>query len=291
MRYISQKDLYTLKNLKIIARKVVEGFLYGLHKSPYSGVNIEFSEYRPYTFGDELKNIDWKLWGKTDRLYIKKFEEETNMRVWLMNDSSSSMDFTSGEYPTKLFYSHILTTAFSYLFLSQQDAVGLVTFTDRINDILYPDLKQSQFSGIIKTLENTECSGRTDLRRSFSYFSNFIKKRGLIIIISDFIDNNENLKKAISYFRHKKNDLFVFHIYDRAESNLPYSGKKIFVDPESGEILEENADSIRERYKKEFHGNIHNIRKICRENRIFFYSVCTDEDPVNVMKNVFRRRR
>jgi len=284
MRYFSVKDLVRLKNLNFIAKHVVEGFLYGYHRSPYSGVNIEFSEYRPYTFGDELKNIDWKLWAKTDRLYVKKFEEETNMRVWLLVDSSLSMQFPEdGEQISKLSYAKIIAASLAYIFLKQQDSVGILGFDSTLHNIVPPALKRGQFSRVISTLDRIESSGSTDIDRAFHELSYIIKRRGLIVILSDFLTQEDDLKKAISYFRHKKNEIIVFHIYHPQEKELNFKGESIFIDPETHERLYENPDKIRQEYKRIYNENLKRIKDICFENKIRFHSVSTTDDPVSTL--------
>ncbi|PLX19012.1 MAG: DUF58 domain-containing protein [Candidatus Muiribacterium halophilum] len=290
MKYFSLRDLAKLKNLHFVAKKVVEGFLYGYHRSPYSGVNVEFSEYRPYTFGDELKNIDWKLWAKTDRLYVKKFEEETNMRVWLLLDSSLSMRFPEDENEiSKLMYSKILAASLSYVFLNQQDSVGILDFDSKLHNIIPPALKRGQFSRIIKNLDKIESRGSTDIDKAFHELSYFIKRRGLIIIFSDFLTNKDHLKKALSYFKHKKNDVIVFHIYHKEEKELSYEGDSIFIDPETHERIYENPDKIRKEYIRLYQNNIDTIKDICFENKIGFHSISTHEDPVSVLGKVLKR--
>ncbi|MCK9224364.1 MAG: DUF58 domain-containing protein [Candidatus Muirbacterium halophilum] len=290
MSFFNPEELYKLKNLKFVADKVVEGFLYGFHKSPYSGVNIEFSEYRPYEFGDELKNIDWKLWGKTDKLYVKKFEEETNMHVWILLDSSKSMKFENSKDISKLFYAKMLSASLAYIFMRQMDVVGMADFSEKIKSVLPASNKGQHFSNLIKFLENIKISGNTDFSYSFLNFSRIMKKRGLIILISDMIDDSENLKKSISYFKHRKNQVIVFHIYDKREKDFPYSREKIFIDSETNERFRVNADNIRENYKEAFKKNQEKIRNICYESGIGYINVSTDDNPVEILNSFFGRR-
>ncbi|MGM0607942.1 MAG: DUF58 domain-containing protein [Candidatus Muiribacteriota bacterium] len=287
MKFLNLKELSSLKNLNFVAKTVVEGFLYGQHKSPYSGVNIEFSEYRPYTFGDELKNIDWKLWGKTDKLYVKKFEEETNMRVWILLDSSKSMFYGSDKI-TKLFYGKIMASALSYIFLNQQDSVGIADFSDSIKNIIPVSLKYGQFARIMNMLDKIEPGGTTDMDKTFSYFSYMVKKRGLIIIISDFLEKKENLIKTINYFKKKKNEIIVFQIFDKAEIEFPFSKEMVFIDSETGEKIQEDPYKIKETYIREFKRNNENIKKLCRENSINYSMICTEDDILKTIGQVFK---
>lgn len=291
MNLFNQEDLYRLKNLKFIADKVVEGFLYGYHKSPYSGVNIEFSEYRPYMFGDELKNIDWKLWGKTDRLYVKKFEEETNMYVWILLDSSSSMGVRHDNGISKLFYSKILASSLSYIFQRQKDVVGLLDFSDNIKNILAPSGSGQSYSTILNFLEKIECSGKTDFSSCFQRFAGIMKKRGLIILISDMIHDTENLKRSIRFFRHRKNQVVVFRVFDDREKDFPFENENIFIDPETGEKIHLRSESVRESYRKAFRENSDMLRKICHENSIGFFDVSSSTHPVEALTRFFGRKR
>ncbi|MFA7576515.1 MAG: DUF58 domain-containing protein [Candidatus Muiribacteriota bacterium] len=288
MNLIDVKQLSSLKNLRFVAKTVVEGFLYGYHKSPYTGINIEFSEYRPYSFGDELKNIDWKLWGKTDRLYVKKFEEETNMRVWFLLDSSKSMFFTGSDEISKIFFAKAICAALSYIFLHQQDSVGIADFSDKINNIIPIALKSGQFARIINFLTDLNCGGKTDMDKTFSYFSHIASRRGLIIIISDFLEKKENIIRALNYFKSKKNEIIVFHIFSPDEKNFPYRQEMLFIDPETGEKIHENGENIRKNYIQYFNENVDDIQKICHEKKIKFKSISTSDDIVKVLGEVFR---
>ena len=188
-KYMNPEIINKIDNLSLRARLVVEGFIIGMHKSPYHGFSVEFSEHRPYGYGDEIKYIDWKLWGKTDRFYIKQFEEETNLKCNIILDKSSSMSFGSNKI-TKFDYSKSLAAALSYLMIKQQDAIGLTTFDDKIDISIKPKSKISHLNLLLKTMHNSKIGGETNISNLLHIMAESIHKRGLIILISDLLDKN-----------------------------------------------------------------------------------------------------
>jgi uncharacterized protein (DUF58 family) len=286
---IDAKRLSSLKNLKIISKKVAEGFLYGVHKSPYSGINIEFTEYRNYVPGDSLKNIDWKLWAKTDKYFVKKYKEETNINVWFLLDVSESMKYKGKGAFSKSDYAKMLVAAMSYIFLKQKDAVGLIEFSDKLGAVLKPSVKEVQFSRILKALENVKSKGKTDFVRVIKNVENYVKKRALTVIISDFLDNKENIKNIISYFRAKKNMTVVLRIYDEFEKTLPFT-ESVLVDMETGESLKIDPEKIRDYYVKEYDNFFDDIKKICFRNDTVYVEASTEDDPVAVIGKIIGKK-
>ena len=273
-KYLSSNIINKVDNLFLKARLVVEGFIIGLHKSPYHGFSVEFSEHKPYGYGDEIKYIDWKLWAKTDKLFIKQFEEETNLKCHLILDKSSSMNFGSDKI-TKFEYSKTLVAALSYLMIKQQDAVGLSIFDTTIRSSITPKSKTSHLNLILKTLQNAKIGGETDIPIILHSLAESIKKRGLIILISDLIDNQDEIIKGLRHFRHKGHEVIVFHILDDNELNLNYNQSMQFEDLENNENIKTDPRHIKIDYKKSISKFCMKYKIECEKNKIDYINVNT----------------
>ncbi len=267
-----------IDNLFLRAKLVVEGFIIGMHKSPYHGFSVEFSEHRPYGYGDEIKYIDWKLWGKTDRFYIKQFEEETNLKCHVILDKSSSMSYGSHSI-NKFEYSKCLAASLIYLMIKQQDAVGLTTFDDKLNITIPPKSKVSHLNLLLQTMHNSETGGETDISLLLHSLAESIHKRGLIILISDLIDNEKDIIKGLRHFRHKGHEVIVFHIMDPKESNLDYDENINFIDLENQKELKIDARQIKSQYNKAFKNFCDYYKNECVKNNI-------DYIPINTMDSL-----
>ena len=208
--------LSRLTNMELIARLVVEGFISGLHKSPYHGFSVEFAEHRQYMPGDEIRSIDWKVYGKSDKFYVKEYEEETNLKSYLILDMSSSMGYSSGAV-SKLEYGSYLVASLAHLMLRQRDAVGLITFDEDITHFIPPRGNTIHIHNILKRLGSLTPGGETDTRKVFHALAERIKRRGLIIIISDFLDDPETILLGLKHFRHRKHEVIAFHLLDPAD--------------------------------------------------------------------------
>ena len=219
---LSPEIISRLNNLSLKARYIVEGFMVGLHKSPYHGFSVEFSEHRAYGAGDEIRHIDWKLWGKTDRYFVKQYEEETNLHSYIILDTSRSMEYKSGNV-SKLEYGNYLAAALSYLMINQQDGVGLVLFDNKIQKFLPPRSKPSQINAILTHLDNVGPGEDTDVGIVLHEMAERIKKRGLVILISDLLDDPDTIISGLKHFRHNKQEMIVFHIMDRKELKFNFS--------------------------------------------------------------------
>jgi uncharacterized protein (DUF58 family) len=234
--FFNPATLKRLSSLKIIARLVVDGFLSGSHRSNFKGFNVEFSEHRPYMRGDEIRNIDWNLWARTDKLHVKRFEEETSLRATMLLDQSASMNFGSGEL-TKGEYARYLASALSYLMLRQQDSVGLAFFAGELQRYIPPRSGLRHIQNLLEVLESEESQGKTDFSAAFHDLVYRFRRRGMIIVISDLYDNVEEVLKSLKLLRHRKHEIIVFHLLDEAELKFNYKGDTRFVDLESGEEL------------------------------------------------------
>jgi uncharacterized protein (DUF58 family) len=266
--YFDPKVLAGISNLYLRARWVVEGLLSGVHKSRAKGFSVEFEEHREYSPGDEIRRIDWKALGKFDRYFIKEYEDETNLRAYLLFDTSASMDYASNGI-TKFDYGATLTASLAYLILRQQDAAGLITFSNRIEEFIPPKAKRDYLMEILHALEKRRPGGETDVGKILEEIAGQIKRRGLVILVSDLLDEPEAILKGLRLFRYKGNDVIVFHLLDQAELDLPFDGNILFEDLEE-ENLRVIADpkAIRQTYRQVIEEFTRQVRKQCHDNAI-----------------------
>ena len=264
-----------LNNLSLKARFVVEGFIVGLHKSPYHGFSVEFSEHRAYGAGDEIRHVDWKLWGKTDRFFIKQFEEETNLKSYLLVDQSLSMTYKSKKM-TKLEYAQILAASLGYLMLKQQDAVGLTLFDDRIRVNIPARSKRSHLNIILSKMQNINAGPETTIAPILHKTAEAIKKRGLIILISDLFDDPDKILSGLQHFRYKGHEVIVFHVLDPQELTLDFTQRTRFRDMESGEEIVTDPWHIQSDYQKSMGQFCDYIKSNCRQKNIDYVQLSTD---------------
>ena len=264
-----------LNNLSLKARFVVEGFIIGLHRSPYHGFSVEFSEHRPYGIGDEIRKIDWKLWGKTDRYFVKQFEEETNLKSYILIDKSKSMGYTSGEN-TKLNYAQLLAASLSYLMLKQQDAVGMTLFDDQIRQYIPPRSKRTHLNVLLSQMEKIKAGNQTKIAPILHKTAEIIKKRGLIILISDLFDSQNEVLSGLKHFRYKGHEVLVFHILDNQELKLNFSKITRFKDMESGEEIITEPWHINADYQKNVNKLCDHYKIQCRKNKIDYVRLVTN---------------
>ena len=264
-----------LNNLSLKARFVVEGFIVGLHKSPYHGFSVEFSEHRAYGAGDEIRHVDWKLWGKTDRFFIKQFEEETNLKSYLLVDQSLSMTYKSKNM-TKLEYAQILAASLGYLMLKQQDAVGLTLFDDRIRVNIPARSKRSHLNIILSQMQNIIAGPETTIAPVLHKTAEAIKKRGLIILISDLFDDPDKVLSGLQHFRYKGHEVIVFHVLDPQELTLDFTQRTRFRDMESGEEIVTDPWHIQSDYQKSMGQFCDYIKSNCRQKNIDYVQLSTD---------------
>jgi len=288
-KYLNPEKLSKLGNLELIARLVVEGFVTGLHKSPFHGFSVEFSEHRAYMPGDSLRYIDWKVYGRSDRFFIKQFEEETNLRCYLMLDTSKSMEYGSNGI-TKSTYAGMLTAALTYLFLKQRDAVGLILFDEMIRQILPPRSVKSYLSPILKAIENARFGADTNLGTILHDTAERIHRRSLVILISDLLDDPEHVIAGLKHFRHDQHEVLVFHILDQQEIDFDFSGDIIFEDLEDQVQIKTQPSFIRQKYQKQFEGFLEYYRKNISNTRID-YQILDTRTPFDVALNHYLLKR
>lgn len=266
-----------LANMELRARLIVEGFIAGLHRSPYHGFSVEFAEYRQYNAGESTKNIDWKIYAKTDRYYLKIFEDETNLRGTLLLDRSASMDFSSGGV-TKLRYGAMLCAALSYLMIKQRDAAGLAVFDDRLGEIVPHRSARRHLFRLLQVLENVTPGGMTGISRALHDMAERIHRRGLVVLVSDLIDEPEEVINGLKHFRHRGHELVVFHLLDPVELSLDYGGEVTFVDRETGEKLRAQPWFVRKEYRRNVAEWTSYLERRCVENAID-YNLITTSTP------------
>jgi uncharacterized protein (DUF58 family) len=247
LRYLDPAVLARLGTLDLKARTVVEGFLSGLHRSPFRGFSVEFAEYRQYMPGDDLATIDWKVYARSDRYYVKKFEEETNLECRLLVDVSASMGY-GRRGVTKLEYASYLAASLAYLMTGQRDAVGIAAFGDAIVSLLPPSARPGHLTAILATLDKLRASGRTGVARPFHQLADSLAKRGLVIVISDLLDDPAHVIEGLKHFRFRGTDVIVFHVLDHDELTFPFEVPARFVDPETLEEISAAPDDVRGHY-------------------------------------------
>ena len=289
--YLDPEVISRLSRLDLIARLVVEGFITGLHRSPYHGFSVEFSEHRPYMSGDPLRDLDWKAYGKTGRLYIKQYEEETNLKAYILLDISGSMDFQSGGPLSKFQYASSLAAALAHLLLRQRDAVGLALFHDRIDTYIPPRSMQSHLQVLLKAINQTTPAADTRMAPAFQDLAERISRRGLVVVISDLLDDPEEVLKGLKYFRHRGHEVIVFQILDPRERDLDFSNQTRFYDLEDpDQTLTTQPWHIRSEYRAMMDDLIRTYRNGCADARID-HALIDTTTPFDVALSCYLVRR
>ena len=267
--------LSKLSGMNLIAKVVVEGFLLGLHPSPYHGFSVEFSQYRQYMPGDEIKQIDWKVFGRTDRLFVKQFEEETNMFAHILLDVSRSMSI-KGEGVSKFDYGRYLAASLAYLMARQQDAVGLIAFDREVTEYLPARCGLGHLESILIALERLEVAGTTDIGPPLHRVAEEIRKRGMVLLISDLQPYQEkdwtvqrdDLIQALAHLRFNGHEVLVFHVLDHGELEFPFERLTRFVDPETGTELITAPERVRSDYLEQMGAFLRDIEQACAEYNV-----------------------
>jgi uncharacterized protein (DUF58 family) len=275
-RFIDPRILAAGHSLLLIARSVVEGFVAGLHRSPYHGFSLEFSEYREYSPGDDIRRVDWKVFGRSDRFYVKKYQGDTNTQMFIMLDTSASMTLRT-DGPGKLDYGRFLAAALAYFAVRQNDAVGLTTFSSRIQRYTPPRTRHGQLQSILYHLEQLEPGGTTCIGAVLEEMAGQIRKRSLVVLISDLYEEADNLAKAFRYFHHRGCDVLIFHLLDPMELDMPLSGISTLEDMETGDQLPFSPEQSREAYLRELSSHIGKLQRECHNVRVDYQLMKTSE--------------
>ena len=275
-KYLKPEIVALLNSMSLRARLVVEGYIIGQHRSPYHGFSVEFAEHRSYGPGDEIRHIDWKLFGKTDRLYVKRYEEETNLQAYVLLDTSKSMLYSSGEV-SKLNYANSLVASLTYLMINQQDAAGLVQFSDKINTFIPPRSKPSLLNAILTKIDDENVVNDTRIEPVLHQMADRIKKRGLVILVSDLLDEPEEIMNGLKHFRHNNQEVIVFHILDRKELEFDFNSRTRFLDMESGDEILTEPWHIRLSYTELIMKLQDYYKRECRQQLIDYVPIFTDQ--------------
>ena len=265
-----------LSNMALRARYVVEGVLTGLHKSAHMGSSVEFVEHKEYSPGDEIKHIDWKVLGRSDKLYVKQFEDETNLRAYLMVDASASMAYASGGV-SKLQYATYAAAALAYLMFQQTDAVGLALFGESIRHYIPALSKLSHLPVVMQALEQAEPQGRADIAQALDELSERVKRRGLVILFSDLLDDPAPALKALKLFRHRRHEMIVFHVLDPDEIEFPFDKTTLFKSMEDDRRVLAHPRSIARHYRAELRKLLQTYRQECLASQIDYWLLNTAE--------------
>ena len=287
---LTPADLQKIANLQVLARLVVEGVCSGLHTSPHKGFSVEFREHRQYVQGDEIRRLDWKVFGKTDRLFIKEYEEETNLRAPLLVDVSGSMSY-AGAGISKARYATQLAAGLSYLLLRQADSVGLVTFDSKVRDFIPPRSRPSHLRVLLEALERTQPGGETELAQVFHQLVPKIHRRGLLIILTDCFGDVPELMKALAHFRHAHHEIIIFQVWDPDELNFPFKQWTRFDSLESAtdQKLVDPAQ-LRAVYLENLAHFRQALKEGCHRHRIDLVPVTTDQPYADALAQYLARR-
>jgi len=276
-KFLDPKVLNKITRLDLKARHIVEGFMGGMHKSPYHGFSVEFAEHREYAPGDDLKHLDWKVFGRTDRLFIKEYELETNLRSHILIDTSESMDYGSKE-TTKLELASHIAASMAYLVLRQQDSVGMVCFDKEVKTFIPTSSSMGHLRPILGTLASSTAQNKTDLGIVLNTLAERIQRRGLIILISDLFDKPETILKSLQHFSHKRHDVIVFHVLDEYELTFPFERMTLFEGLEEYPKQLVDPRSLRKAYLEEVNKFCEEVRKGCVKQMIDYVRISTDQD-------------
>jgi uncharacterized protein (DUF58 family) len=275
-RFLNPAILAAISSLDLVAKTVVDGFVAGLHRSPDFGFSQEFAEYRAYTPGDDLRHIDWNVYARTERLYLKRFRGETNSLLTILLDASNSMQFGSHGV-NKMDYARYLAASLFYLALhGQRDAAGLITFDDEIRNFIRPSTRQGQLHRLLAGLEQAEARARTDLSKPMRYAQEFLKRRGMVLIVSDFWDSPESIVRNIEPLRFHGNEVVLFHVLDPEDVRPNLKGPTIVVDMETSDQLEVTPDYGKKEYREKIESHLTDLRDRTQSAGMGYYLLMTD---------------
>ena len=284
-------SLAELGGIELVAREVVEGFLMGLHRSPHRGFSAEFAELRAYQPGDDLRYIDWRMYGRSDRFFVKQFEEETNLRAYLLLDVSASMGWSSSsELPTKLWYARHLCAAISLVLLRQGDTVGLTAFHDEVVRRVHPRGGRRQWHELVRHLALLEAEGRTRAQTALRDVATRLRRRGLVIVVSDLLVDPEETRTALRFLRHRGHEVLVFHLMDPGERELPQAADARFVDPETGVELQVSVADVRSEYREAVRDALAEWQRALKPHGIEYVVVDTAA-PLSLALRAYLRKR
>lgn len=289
IRFLEPTILSKISGMELRARTVVEGFIYGLHRSPYRGFSVEFAEYREYTPGDDTRFIDWKVYARSDRYYLKEFEEETNLNCYILLDVSGSMNYGSKGL-TKLEYASYLAASLGYLIFQQKDGVGLMTFDQEIRQFIPSKSRRGHLLSILRYLDKVSASNKTELSMPLHQIAESVNRKGLIILISDLLDDPESVLDGLEHIRFRHHDLILFHIMDETELNFSFTNATKFLDMEGTAQIMAIPSLIRDTYMKNLNAHIERFKKGCGQLQID-YQILDTSKPLDFALFSYLARR
>jgi uncharacterized protein (DUF58 family) len=275
-RFIDPKVLMKIQNLELVARTVVEGFVSGLHRSPYMGFSVDFAAYREYQPGDEIRRIDWNVFSRSDRLYVKLYEGETNTRVLVMLDVSGSMNYGSGEVK-KIDYARILAACLTYFAHHQRDGVGLLTFDSQVRAHVPPSRRRGQLLTILSEIDRVQPTEQSEFKKPLRFLAEYLTRKGVIVVISDLYDEPDNIIAGLKALKAKGNDIIVFHIMDNFELTFPFEDMAQFEDLETKKKLHVIPEYLRKQYLAILNEHMERIRKELAGSRIDYVLMDTSK--------------
>ena len=288
-RFLAPEVLARISSLELIARTVVEGFVSGLHRSPYLGFSTDFAEHRQYMPGDDLRHLDWKLLARTDRLYIKKYQGDTNARIHLLVDSSASMGYASGEV-TKLQYAQYLASSLAFLGVRQHDSVGLVAFDQEVIEHVPPGSRGGHLRTILGVIERLEPGRGTSIADHLNRTADLLTRRGIIVLISDLYDDPKRVIEGLEHLRFRGNEVIVFHVMDEQELDFDFIEPVVLEDAETEEQLHVLPDVLRDEYLRAVNSHIELLREGAARNRID-YELHRTSEPLDASLSAYLARR
>ena len=289
LNFLDPTVLAGLDTLELRARGAVEGFLSGLHKSPHRGFSVEFNDYRHYQRGDDMRHLDWKLYARSDKFYIKQYEDETNVRCVILLDTSASMDYSSGGL-SKLNYGVTLASALSYFIMRQRDAVGLITFDDQVRDYIPAKCRQPHLMHILRTLSTVEPGTKTDVVKPLTDLAASLTKKSIVILITDMLDDEERIINTLQNLRGMGNDIITFQIMDDAELNFPFDEASEFIDMENNESYITSPAAIRKAYLNNLNEFLSYCKKKCQSSGVD-YCLLNTADPLDEALTSYMSKR
>jgi len=277
-RYLDPQILARIKGLRLRARLIVEGYVSGVHRSPFHGFSIEFAEHREYAPGDDLRYLDWKVFGRTDKLYLKQYEEETNLVCHLLLDTSESMRYRSSGAPlSKLEYAQCVAAALAYLILGQQDSAGLVTFDSQIRSLVRPSSNPSHLEQLLHVMDRSVPERKTATGPIFHDLAERFRKRGLVIVLSDLFDDVDTMMAGLKHFRHRRHEVVLMQILDPAELDFPFEQLTLFKGLEELPQVLVEPRGLRKAYLRQFEGFLRYLQRRCRAEQIDYVQMRTDQ--------------
>ena len=289
INFLDPSILAGLDNLELRARVVVEGFLSGMHKSPHRGFSVEFNDYRNYNRGDDMRHVDWKLYARSDKFYIKQYEDETNVRCVIVLDTSASMAYSSGGI-SKLNYGVTLASALAYFIMRQRDAVGLITFDDEIKEFLPPKCRQPHLMRILRALSQVKPGTKTDVVKPLTNLAATLTKKSIVVLITDMLDDEERIIRTLQNLRAMGNDVITFQVMDDAELNFPFNEASEFIDMENDESFITTPATIRKSYLDNLNEFLSYCKKQCQTSGVD-YCLLNTANPLDEALSSYMSKR